>query len=156
LVKKTNGRIEAPASPEGAAALASDALLSSWARSELDLTMLTREQQLLFAVAAVREQVGSGGFAGYFSSSANVLEPITPEALRIIGEAWAVAFEEAEAVADGLGRDGGAMAESSELAAIDRRFEALESETSANAILDAWVGWNRDDIFQSKRLFGLL
>jgi hypothetical protein len=157
MTKKTDGRIDAPTSPEGAAAAASNGLLSAWDRDELDLTKLTREQQLLFAVAALRQELGAGGFASYFSSGWSVLEPMTPEALRIVGESWTDAFLEAQAIADRLERDPAAMRDSAELKALDRRCHELESETAVSTQLDAWVGWNRDTIFRTKKaLFGLL
>ena len=157
MTKKTDGRVDAPTSPDGAAALASDGLLSAWDREELDLAKLTREQQMLFAVAALRQEVSRGGFASYFSSGWSVLEPITPEALRIVGESWTDAFLEAQAIADRLNRDPGSMRDSAELKALDRRYQDLESETAVNSVLDAWAGWNRDAIFRSKKtLFGLL
>jgi len=157
MTKKTDGRVDAPTSPEGAAALAGDGLLSAWDRDELELTKLTREQQLLFAVAALRREVSGGGFASYFSSGRSVLEPITPEALRIVGESWTDTFLEAQAIADRLDRDSGLMRDSAELKALDRRCHNLESDTAVSTQLDAWVGWNRDAIFRTKKaLFGLL
>jgi hypothetical protein len=156
MTKKTDGRVDAPTSPEGAAAFASDALVSAWDRDELDLTKLTREQQMLFAVAALRQELAAGGFASYFSSTRSVLEPITPEALRIVGDAWTDAFLEAQSIADRLDRDPGQMRDSAELNGLDRRCRDLESETSVGVQLDAWVGWNRDAIFRKKALFGLL
>ena len=113
--------------------------------------MLTREQQMLFAVAALRQAVGSGGFASYFTSGWSVLEPITPEALRIVGDSWTTAFLEAQAIADRLDRDPSLMSDSAELKELDRRFTGLESETAVSPQLDAWVIWNRDAIFRSKK-----
>jgi hypothetical protein len=155
MAKKTDGRVERPDSAQGAEALASNGLLSAYARDELDLTMLTREQQLLFGIAAVRQEVNSGGFASYFSTSWNILEPITPEALRIVGDNWAELFLEAQEVADGLDRDADALADSKQLKALDKRFVELEGSTNADGVLDAWVGWNRDAIFRKKGPFGL-
>ena len=155
MAKKSDGRVDAPESAAGAASLASDALLKAWASDELDLTKLTREQQLLFAVATLRQGVSSDGFAGYFSSSSSVLEPVTTEAARILGDAWAELFLEAQAVADGLNRDAAALRDSAELKALDRRFAELEASTASDALLDAWVGWNRDKVFRTKR-FGII
>ena len=155
MAKKSDGRVDAPESAAGAASLASDALLNAWASDELDLTKLTREQQLLFAVATLRQGVSSDGFAGYFSSSSSVLEPVTTEAARILGDAWAELFLEAQAVADGLDRDAAALRDSGELKALDRRFAELEASTASDTQLDAWVGWNRDKIFRTKR-FGII
>lgn len=157
MAKKTDGRVDLPESATGAGALASEGLLSAWARDELDLTMLTREQQLLLALAALRQEVSTGGFAGYFSSTRAVLEPMAPEAGRIFNESWTELILEAQAVADGLDRDPDAMRASDELRALDRRFEVLNTDSTTASVLDAWAGWNRDSIFRSKRgRFGIL
>jgi hypothetical protein len=111
---------------------------------------LTAAEHQLLALCALRQEVNSGGFSGYFFNDYGDSAPVALQALPLVlGDAWAELLQEAMGLfgtpypVDRHTRQEALLDESRELDArlqpLDTRFYDLEQATDADAALDALV-----------------